>query len=182
MNENMMTIKTAIVAFFTALGAFLGWKGVMLLAWVAVMAVDYLSGTAAALKDGSWCSAVAREGLWHKGGMILVALVAAIADAVMVVIAEYVPIGIQWPGILMPLVLAWYIITELGSILENAVKMGAKIPGWLVQLLKASADLVEHAGDAVVHPDQDEIQVEGEYHPPVLMGMDKQESGLITEE
>lgn len=161
MNENMMTIKTAIVAFFTTLGAFLGWKGVMLLAWVAVMAVDYLSGTAAALKDGSWCSAVAREGLWHKGGMILVVLVAAIADAVMVIIAEYVPIGIQWPGILMPLVLAWYIITELGSILENAVKMGAKIPGWLVQLLKASADLVEHAGDAVVHPDQDEIHVEG---------------------
>ncbi len=44
-------------------------------------------------------------------------------------IAAYIPIGIQWPGIIMPLVLAWYIITELGSILENAVKMGGKGPG-----------------------------------------------------
>ena len=43
MNENLMTIKTAIVAGCTALGAFLGWKGVMLIAWVACMALDFLS-------------------------------------------------------------------------------------------------------------------------------------------
>lgn len=150
MNENMVTIKTAIVAVCTALGAFLGWKGVMLLAWVAVMALDYLTGTVAAFKSGQWCSAIARDGLWHKGGMITVVTVAAIADWIMVVIADHVPIGIQWPGIILPLVLAWYIITELGSILENAVKMGANVPGWLVQLLKASANLVEAAGDATV--------------------------------
>lgn len=62
-------------------------------------------------------------------------------------IVEYVPIGLQWPGLLMPLVLAWYIITELGSILENAVKMGANVPAWLVGMLKASANLVESAGE-----------------------------------
>ena len=50
----------------------------------------------------------------------------------------------------IPLVLAWYIITELGSILENAVKMGAKVPEWLVKMLKASANMVEHAGDGSV--------------------------------
>ena len=148
MNENLVTIKTAIVAGCTALGAFLGWKGVMLIAWVAVMALDYISGTLAACKGGEWCSSTAREGLWHKGGMIAVVIVAAIADWIMVLIAEYVPIGIQWPGIILPLVLAWYIITELGSILENAVKMGANVPSWLVKLLKSSANLVESAGDA----------------------------------
>lgn len=147
MNENLLTVKTAIAAFITAMGAFLGWKGVMLVAWVAVMALDYISGTMAACKAGEWCSATAREGLWHKGAMIIVVTVAAIADAIMVIIVEYVPIGIQWPGILMPLVLAWYIITELGSILENAVKMGANVPDWLVKLLKASAKIVENAGD-----------------------------------
>ena len=147
MNENLVTIKTAIVAACTALGAFLGWKGVMLIAWVAVMALDYISGTAAACKAGEWNSATAREGLWHKGGMIAVVLVSAIADWIMVLIAQYIPIGIQWPGIILPLVLAWYIITELGSILENAVKMGANVPGWLVKILKASANIVEAAGD-----------------------------------
>lgn len=107
MNENLVTVKTAIVAGCTALGAFLGWKGVM----------------------------------------IAVVLVAAITDWIMVLIAQYIPIGIQWPGIILPLVLAWYIITELGSILENAVKLGANVPSWLVKLLKASADIVASAGD-----------------------------------
>lgn len=147
MKENMVTVKTAIVAGCTALGAFLGWKGVMLIAWVAVMALDYLTGTLAACKAGDWSSATAREGLWHKGGMIAVVLVAALTDWIMVIIAAHVPIGIQWPGIILPLVLAWYIITELGSILENAVKMGANVPEWLIKLLKSSADIVKNAGE-----------------------------------
>ena len=147
MNDNLLTVKAMMAAFFTALGAFLGWKGVMLFAWVGVMALDYISGTIAAALGGQWSSAVAREGIKHKGGMIFVVAVAAIADAVMVIIVEHVPIGLQWPGIILPMVLAWYIITELGSILENAVKMGAPVPTWLVNLLKASADLMQAAGD-----------------------------------
>lgn len=153
MNENLLTVKTAIAAFFTALGAFLGWKGVMLVTWALVMFLDYITGTMAACKEGQWCSATAREGLWHKGAMIVVVAVAAIADWIMVVIVEYVPIGLQWPGLLMPLVLAWYIITELGSILENAVKMGANVPAWLVGMLKASANLVESAGEKAAGPE-----------------------------
>ena len=153
MNENLVTVKTAIVAGCTALGAFLGWKGVMLIAWAAVMALDYLTGTLAACKTGQWSSTTAREGLWHKGGMIAVVIVAALADWIMVLIAAYIPIGIQWPGIILPLVLAWYIITELGSILENAVKMGANVPSWLVKLLKASANIVQSAGDHAITDD-----------------------------
>ena len=147
MNDNMIAAKTAIAAFFTAMGAFLGWKGIMLLAWVAVMILDYISGTMAACKAGQWCSATARQGLWHKGGMILVVTVAAIADVVMVIIVQYIPMGLSWPGVIMPMVLAWYIITELGSILENAVKMGASVPNWLIKILKASARAVETVGE-----------------------------------
>ncbi len=138
MKENMMAMKGFLTAFFTTLGAFLGWKGVMLLAWAAVMGLDYLSGSLAACKAGQWSSAAARQGLWHKGAMILVVLAAAIADVVMVLMVEYVPIGLQWPGLLLPLVLGWYILTELGSILENAVEMGARVPQWLVKLLKTN--------------------------------------------
>lgn len=147
MKEKMIAWKAALAAGLSALGTLLGWKGVLLLAWVAVMALDYISGTAAACKAGQWSSTAAREGLWHKGGMICTILVAAIADWALVLIAQYLPIGIQWPGIVLPLVTAWYIITELGSILENAVKLGAKVPQWLIKLLKVSAELVDAAGD-----------------------------------
>lgn len=148
MNETLVGIKAALAAFFTALGAFLGWKGIMAIVWVAAMLLDYLSGTAAACKSGQWCSATARQGLWHKGGMIVVVTVAAIADGVMAVICQHMPLGIAWPAIILPLVLAWYIITELGSILENAVKLGAAVPGWLTKLLKASLKAVDSVGDA----------------------------------
>lgn len=148
MNEKMLTAKSAITAVFTSMGAFLGWKGIMLVAWVGAMALDYLSGTLAACREGQWSSATARQGLWHKGGMILVVTVAAIADAVMVLLVTYVPVEMQWPGLILPLVLAWYIITELGSILENAVKMGANVPEFLVKLLKAGITAADAAGES----------------------------------
>jgi len=147
MNENMMAWKGAMAAFLTAAGTILGWKGILLLAWVLVMALDYISGTAAACKEGQWSSAAAREGLWHKGGMIITVLAAAMTDWVLAVVSLYLSIGLKWPGLVLPLVTAWYLITELGSILENAVKMGARVPQWLVKLLKAGAELVDQAGE-----------------------------------
>ena len=148
MKETMLAWKAALVVFFTALGELLGWKGIMMVAWVAAMAMDYISGTMAACKEGKWSSAVARQGLWHKGGMILVVAVSGMADIIMLIICENIPaVSIQWPGVILPLVLAWYIITELGSILENAVKMGAAVPGWLVKLLEAGAKAVEGMGE-----------------------------------
>ena len=150
MKENLVAAKSAIAAMMTAAAAFLGWKGILLFAWVGVMALDYLSGTLAACQAGQWSSAVARQGLWHKGGMILAVTVAAICDGVMMLLCTQMPLGICWNGLVLPLVLAWYIITELGSILENAVKMGAKVPVWLVNLLKAGIRLAESAGDSTV--------------------------------
>ena len=146
--ENYFTeVKIGIAAFFTAVSALLGWQGVMALVWVIVMLIDYITGTAAACKAGEWSSSVARQGLWHKGGMIVVVIVAFIADCVMAIICEHIPIGIEWTSIVLPLVLAWYIVTELGSILENAVKMGATVPEWLLKLLKASMKAIDAEGE-----------------------------------
>ena len=147
MEQKFLKVKAWICAFFTGVGTILGWKGALLVSWVTVMALDYGSGTAAACKEGKWSSKVARQGLWHKAGMMLAVLVAGIADASLSVIARYIPIGIQWPGLLLPLVLAWYIITELGSILENSVKLGAAVPVWLIRMLEASADVIDKAGE-----------------------------------
>lgn len=153
MNDTLVAVKAALVAFFTAIGAFLGWKGIMAVVWVVAMALDYISGTAAACKAGQWSSKVARQGLWHKVGMIIAVTVSAIADGVLALICQHLPLGIAWPAVILPLVLAWYIITELGSILENAVKLGAAVPSWLTKLLKASLKAVEAIGeDADIHP------------------------------
>lgn len=145
MNDTLVAIKAAIAAAIGAVGAFLGWRGTVAMIWVIAMALDYLTGTAAAMREGNWSSKIAREGIWHKAGMIAVVFVALLADIGMSVICANLELGFAWPGIVLPLVLAWYIITELGSILENAVAMGAPVPGWLTKLLKASLSAVNKA-------------------------------------
>ena len=148
MNDNVLAYKAAIAAFFSAVGALLGWKGIMVLSWVVLMALDYITGTWAAMMAGKWCSKKAREGAWHKCGSMIVVIVAAITDGIMLVICGNIPIfNITWPGILLPMILAWYIITELGSILENAVHLGANPPAWLTKILAASLKVVEAAGE-----------------------------------
>lgn len=151
MNDTLLTTKATITAFFTAVGTMLGWKGIMALAWVALLALDYITGTCAAMKAGEWCSKKAREGAWHKAGAMIVVIVAAIADGIMLVICGNIPVlNITWPGMILPLVLAWYIITELGSILENAIKLGANPPAWLSKILAVSLKAVDGVGEAAV--------------------------------
>ena len=147
MSENLTRIKMAAAAFFTALSAFLGWQGVLFVLWAAVMAIDYASGTLAAWLTGEWSSAVARDGARHKLGMLFVVIVAGITDLTLATVCAYLPIGFDWPVLVLPLVFAWYILTELGSILENAVKMGAPIPDWLMKLLCAGLKVINAQGD-----------------------------------
>lgn len=132
----------AIIAFFTALWGWLGWA---VLIWVFCFLLDYLSGTAAARKAGEWSSDIAREGVWHKLGEIFAVLVAALCDIALRVILEGsgLDLGIQIGPMVTPMVLMWYIITELGSIAENAEKMGAPLPSWLKKSLKQYRDKID---------------------------------------
>lgn len=145
-------IKVAITALVGALSALWGGLGWLVVGWVACMAIDYTSGSAAAAKAGEWSSAKARDGIWHKAGMILVVVVSAIADAVLAEVVEHFPV-VQLPfelsGLVCSVVLVWYIFTELGSITENAMEMGAPVPGWLSRLLAAGKNAVDAAGDAM---------------------------------
>ena len=45
MNDNFVALKATIAAAFAAVCTFLGWRVIMLLVWVVLMALDYLSGT-----------------------------------------------------------------------------------------------------------------------------------------
>jgi len=148
MEETVIAAKAAVAAFFMAMGILLGWKVIMVLAWVALMALDYLTGTFAAMKAGQWNSRQAREGAWHKAGAIIVVMVAAIADGILLLVCGNLPVlNIAWPGVILPLLLAWYMITELGSILENAVKLGAQPPAWLMKILAVGLKMAENAGE-----------------------------------
>ena len=145
-NNIFLAVKAAIVGIFGAFGAAFGWLGWLVLAWVACMAVDWLSGSSAAMQAGQWSSSKARGGIWHKAGMIVVVIVAALADAVLSMVVSKMPgLPIDYTVLLLPMVLVWYILTELGSILENAAAMGAPVPEFLIRILAAAKDKVEAA-------------------------------------
>ena len=136
-------VLAAILAFLTALWGWIGWAVII---WVACFLLDYVSGTAAARKNGEWSSDIAREGLWHKLGEIFAVLVAALCDIALKVIVEGsgIHIGIELSAVITPIVLLWYIFTELGSIAENAEKLGAPVPSWIKNGLKQYKDRIDH--------------------------------------
>ena len=154
----MLAVKAAIAAALGAFSAFWGWLGWLIAAWVVLMALDYITGTAAAMKNGEWASHTAREGIWHKMGEVVVVIIAAFADGLLSIIMEQLPmveIALPEIGLLLPLVLVWYAITELGSIAENAQRMGAPIPAWLIKLMANGKEAVDAAGDKLTGGDSE---------------------------
>lgn len=139
-----MELKAAITAVLAGMTAFWGWTGWLVVIWLVAMILDYATGSWAALSTGSWDSAVARAGLWHKLGSIVAMLVALLLDVALSAIINYGGLGFELPftykTAFLPLVAIWYIVTELGSIVENAAKLGAPVPKFLISSLKKLKD------------------------------------------
>ena len=150
MMENVTRFKAALAAVLAAMTALWGWFGWLVLAWVGCMAVDYFTGYGAAMKNGEWSSNIAREGLWHKVGCIFAVLVAGILDAVVGYLLgniEGLALPFTYTVIICPLVVTWYLLMELGSILENVGRMGAPLPEFLKKMIAVLKATVDTAGD-----------------------------------
>ena len=134
-----------------AITALWGWFGWVIVAWIGCMIIDYVTGSAAARRAGDWSSKSARDGIWHKLGSVVAVIVAAILDTVIGHLLGNVP-GVELPFtytvLLCPLVVIWYILTEAGSIIENAGALGAPIPAWLARTIAALQSKVDETADA----------------------------------
>ena len=136
--DKALEIKALIVAAATVVTSFLGWVGVAVILFLTAMVLDYITGSWAAKAHGEWSSKKAREGLWHKLGEIVALCVAALTDIAVSVIlstaaAPLLSGDYRYKGYVTLIVSCWYIFTELGSILENAAKLGAPIPKWIIE-------------------------------------------------
>lgn len=143
--DKAMEIKGTIAAIIAFLTALWGWTGWAVVIWMGCVILDYIAGTVAARSVGEWSSSIARAGLWHKLGEIFAVLVAALCDIALSVITAGagLDLPIEIGPLVTPVVLLWYIITELGSIVENAGKLGAPVPAWLKKSLKQYKDKID---------------------------------------
>lgn len=156
MKKIINQIKAVVAASVGLLTGQWGWLGWLVVGWIGCMALDYITGSMVAAKEGHWSSAKAREGIWHKCGMIVVVVVAAGADLLIEIVLANLPVlalPLQYPGLVCPVVLVWYIVTELGSMAENAAVMGAPVPKWLTKLLAVSKDAVDGTGNGMLGGD-----------------------------
>ena len=125
--------KAAGVGAIGLWAAMHGWLGWLVVLYAACMMLDCLTGTAQAIKNGEWSSHKARQGLWHKGGSIIMVFVSVLTDILLGLTLNHIS------GLTL-IVLVWYIVSELGSILENAEKMGASIPPLLKNAIEKMRD------------------------------------------
>ncbi len=153
MAEKISEMKAAVSLLLGAISAALGWFGWLVMLYAACMAMDWITGSLAAKRNHEWKSSIARDGIWHKGGSIAIVLVALIADALIGRMVNFIP-GLELPfsyGLMIcPIVLVWYIVAEMGSILENGVKMGSAAPVFLRKMIELVQKLVDSVGDAII--------------------------------
>lgn len=147
--ERIKVFKAALSAAMALLTTLWGWFGWLIVAWVVCMGLDCLTGTMAAMKAGEWSSAKAREGLWRKTGCIMAVTAAGVLDLVAGHLLAGIPAALpfEYTVFLCPLAVVWYILTEAGSIIENAGELGAPIPGWLKKAVWALRDKVDQKGE-----------------------------------
>lgn len=137
-------VKAVIAAACGAFTAAFGWLGWLVMAWAACMVLDWLSGSAARCQQGrvgQFCGQRRHlaQGRYDRGSL------RGCTDRCGSQLAvENLPgRGITYQNLILPVVLVWYIFTELGSIAENAAHMGADVPDGLLKLLAAGKKAAE---------------------------------------
>lgn len=120
--------------------------------------VDYLTGTIAAKINDEWSSKIAREGIMHKVGILLAILVAIILDLAVLAAKDTLGWTFAYFGLFTPLVTLAYIVTEIGSILENLKHMGVYVPPILIKGFKLLSHAVDEHTEDVPDPEEPESE------------------------
>ena len=116
-----------IIAFFCmVLGFIFGDMDGMMIALIALIVLDYISGVIAAAVEKKLSSAVGAKGIAKKLFMLLIVAVATIVD-----------INVIGEGhVLRTVTTVFYIANECISLIENAGRIGVPVPKKLLDILE----------------------------------------------
>ena len=128
MKETMNPISAVVAAALGVLSAYMVQLFIPLIVLVIAMVVDYGTGMAKAWSAGELCSRTGIKGIIKKVGYLVIVLVAMGADYLLRYGMEQVGIHINVDFLIAAIVIAWLIINELISILENVAAIGAPAP------------------------------------------------------
>ena len=138
--EYVVAVQGALALIGALLSEKLGILFQVLCLFLGMMVIDYITGMLASKAEAidhpgdasyGWSSKKGAKGIIKKVGYLCVIAVAIVVDYVIVTFSG--KLGLQMPGTAYMglLVTVWYLLNELLSIIENAARMGARVPEWL---------------------------------------------------
>lgn len=140
----MNKIKAIFTAFFSALAGWLGILAIPVFVLVLCNLIDYVTGLVAAkYRNEELNSYKGFRGIAKKVCMWLLIIVGALVDWLIIYAAETVGITIPVSFVFACVVAIWQICNEIISICENMLDIGAKIPPFLLPLVKNIRKQVE---------------------------------------
>lgn len=83
--------KVAGIGVLGLWAALHGWMGWLVVLYAVSAMMDYVTGTALAIKEKTWSSSKARQGLWHKGGSIIIIGVSVLTDILLGLTINHMP-------------------------------------------------------------------------------------------
>lgn len=89
----------------------------------ALIVIDYVLGVIGAVINNTFSSSTMRQGLVNK----FTYLVAIVIAEIIVLLSGYLDLGFDFGDAIVGLVCVWISLTEIGSILENIVKINPKL-------------------------------------------------------
>lgn len=123
---NNTIIKNILAAICALLGFVFGDLNGIMIALIALIVMDYISGVLAAAVEKRLSSAVGAKGIAKKVFMLLIVAVANIVD--INVIGE--------GNVLKSVTVIFYIANECISLIENAGRLGVPVPKKLLDVLE----------------------------------------------
>lgn len=156
MERYLTLIQLALAGVIAWLSDRLGILLPLLAVLCAFMVIDYLTGMGASKKEAidhpgdtayGWNSRKGAKGILKKVGYVCVIVVAIALDYVIVILAGQIGVDVHGNTFFGLLVTAWYILNEMLSITENAGRMGADIPTWLLRYIAVLKDKIDDEGD-----------------------------------
>lgn len=155
MKQMYMMIQAAATAFIAWLSAKLGILLPVMCVLMGMMVMDYITGMLASKREAlehpddpayGWSSRRGAEGIIKKVGYLCVIAVAMVVDFLILRVAVETGFEVAAKAFFGLLVAVWYILNELLSIIENAGRMGAPIPEWLMKYVSVLKNKIDSQG------------------------------------
>lgn len=156
MEKYLMLLQVFLAGVIAWLSGRLGILFPMLGLLCTLMIVDYFTGMAASKTEAidhpgdpayGWNSTKGAKGILKKFGYLCVTAAAIVLDYMLMIVAGQLGFEMQKSAFFGLLVTAWYILNELLSITENAGRMGAPVPKWLVKYIAVLKNKIDDKGD-----------------------------------